>query len=333
MDHSEFFKLIRTGLPGSTFLLHGEEEYVKAQAVKAIERSIDEDLRPFNFAALSKPSPQELMENCETLPLFADQRCVVCYELADNTEPTKYADVISGHPAETALIIAVKGELSANSALLKLVKKSGEEVKFSRLSQTDRAKWVIKHCSEAGVEIDRDTALLLVRMVGDDMADLVGETDKLIDFAGEGGLVTPQHISACIRASLDVRIFDMLDLFTAGRTADGIKALHALMDEGSDAMGISGFLSSRFKLMLEARRAFDAGKSKREFASSVEGSSYANEKAFEAAMKFTQEELLQLVSDLSDTAFIKISGRMKEDKYLEFILMKQNWRQRPVKRV
>ena len=330
MNHTDFFKLIRGGIPGGAFVLHGEEEYVKAQAVKLCRDGIDEDFRPFNYSELIKPSVQELSESCETLPLFTDRRVVVCNELADGAEASKYVEAFKNVPAETLLLVVFKGKLAANSVVLKYAQANNREVVFDKLTPNECARWCVKHMGERGVLLTQDVAQLLVRSVGVDMANLASETDKLIDFVGEGGTVTPQDISVCIRAALDVRIFDMLDMFTYGKPGDGIAALHSLIDEGNEPISISGFLVSRFKLMLEARRGIDAGKQKREVAASMEGNKYANEKAYDAARRFTQEELIGLISDLSDTAYLKITGSVKEERYLELVLLKHDWRQFPV---
>lgn len=330
MNHSDYFKLIKKGLPGGTFILHGEEEYVKSQAVKLTLGTIDEDLRPFNTAKMNKPSVQDLSECCETLPVFCDKRIVVASELSEGAETSKFIECFKSVPEETLLLVVFKGKLAQNSSVLKYAAANGREVLFDKLSQTECAAWCIKHMGERGVLLPRDTSQLLVRIVGTDMANLVSETDKLIDFVGEGGSVTSQDIELCARAAVDVRIFDMLDMFTYGKPGDGILALHALFDEGNEPIGVSGFLVSRFKLMLEARRGIDAGRQKRDVVSAMEGNRYANEKAFDAARRFTQEELLGLIADLSDTAFMKISGVMKDEKYLELVLLKHGWRQFPV---
>ena len=330
MNHSEFFKLIRNGLPGGTYILHGEEEYVKAQALRLIEQSVEPDLRPFNVTSVAKLPPHELREVCDTLPLFSERRYVFCTELTDGAEASKYIPCFDEHSPDTALLVVFKGKLAANSAVLKYAKAKGTEALFDPLAPPECIKWCVKHCSEAGVLLPPDTARILVNTVGTDMANLVGETDKLIAFVGEGGTVRPQDISVCARAALDVRIFDMLDMFTYGKPQDGITALHALLDEGNEPMSVSAFLAGRFKLMLEARRGIDAGRNKREVASAMEGNKYANEKAYDAARRFTQEELLSLTSALSDTVYMKISGAMKDDKYLELTLLKHNWRQNPV---
>ncbi|MBR6428854.1 MAG: DNA polymerase III subunit delta [Clostridia bacterium] len=330
MNHSEFLKLIRTGLPGGTFVLHGDEEYVKAQALKLIENSVEQDLRPFNVTSVSKPAPAELSEVCDTMPLFADRRFVFCHGLADGADAAKYFPCFEEHSPETVLLVVIKGKLAANSALLKFAKKRECEALFDPLSELECAKWCIKHCAEAGVNLDRSAASVLVSRVGVDMANLVSETDKLIDYVGPGGSVTNADIDVCSRAALDVRIFDMLDMFTYGKPADGIQALHALLAEGSEPMQIASFLSGRFKLMLEARRGIDAGQRKAEVASRMEGNKYANEKAYDAARRFTREELLSLISALSDTAFLKVSGAFKDDKYLELVLLRHPWRANPV---
>ncbi|MBR0136059.1 MAG: DNA polymerase III subunit delta [Clostridia bacterium] len=330
MNHGDFFKLIRQGIPCDTFLLHGEEEYVKEQAVKLLSESIEADLRPFNVSELEKPSPQELIETCDTLPLFSDKRIVICRELVDGVEPSKYMDCFSDHAPETVLILVFKGKLAANNAVFKFASKRGTEVLFDILSPQECVRWSMKHCGESGVNMPSDVARALVGLVGTDMANLVSETDKLIDYVGPGAAVTMQDISICARTAVDVRIFDMLDMFTYGKTGDGILALHALLDEGNEAMSVASFLAGRFKLMLEARRGIDMKKNKRDVVASMEGNKYANEKAFDAARRFTQEELLSLIGALSDTAYIKISGTMKEEKYLELVLLKHNWRLQPI---
>ena len=50
MNHNDFFKLIAAdGLRGA-YLLQGEEEFVKASALKAAEKLIPKDFRAFNMS-------------------------------------------------------------------------------------------------------------------------------------------------------------------------------------------------------------------------------------------------------------------------------------------
>ena len=66
MNHNDFFKLIAAdGLRGA-YLLQGEEEFVKASALKAAEKLIPEDFRAFNMSVLYEPDADALTEACET---------------------------------------------------------------------------------------------------------------------------------------------------------------------------------------------------------------------------------------------------------------------------
>lgn len=62
MNHNDFFKLIAAdGLRGA-YLLQGEEEFVKASALKAAEKLIPEDFRAFNMSVLYEPDADALTE-------------------------------------------------------------------------------------------------------------------------------------------------------------------------------------------------------------------------------------------------------------------------------
>ena len=64
MNHNDFFKLIAAdGLRGA-YLLQGEEEFVKASALKAAEKLIPEDFRAFNMSVLYEPDADALTERC-----------------------------------------------------------------------------------------------------------------------------------------------------------------------------------------------------------------------------------------------------------------------------
>ncbi len=80
--------------------MQGEEEFVKASALKAAEKLIPEDFRAFNMSVLYEPDADALTEACETLPLFGDRRLVVCNGLASGLDYPKLADYIQKNARE-----------------------------------------------------------------------------------------------------------------------------------------------------------------------------------------------------------------------------------------
>ena len=60
MNHNDFFKLIAADDLRGAYLLQGEEEFVKASALKAAEKLIPEDFRAFNMSVLYEPDADAL---------------------------------------------------------------------------------------------------------------------------------------------------------------------------------------------------------------------------------------------------------------------------------
>ncbi len=330
MKHTEFFKLIAKGGLSSAYILHGDEEYVKEQAVQRVIETIPADLRDFNVTILDRPDMSKLTEACETLPLFVDKKIVVSWDVDSSVDSAKLVEYLKSVPTETILLLVFEGKLAANLSVYKFAVKSEREVLFDYLSASECIKWIMSHAVQAGATIDARTAQIMVQLIGTELTVMFGELNKLVDLVGAGGVITPQAVSMCVKPNMDVRVFDMLELLTYGKLNDGMRALHALLEGGDEGISLSAFLSSRFKLMLEARRGIDAGKSKRDAIAAMEGNRYANEKAYDAARRFTQAELAELISELSDTMYQRISGQMKEDRYIELVLLKHEWRTQPI---
>ena len=141
MNHNDFFKLIAAdGLRGA-YLLQGEEEFVKASALKAAEKLIPEDFRAFNMSVLYEPDADALTEACETLPLFGDRRLVVCNGLASGLDYPKLADYIQKMPESSILLINIKGAADSKNSLVKRLRSEGRAVEFDELPLSDIIKW------------------------------------------------------------------------------------------------------------------------------------------------------------------------------------------------
>lgn len=224
MNHNDFFKLIAAdGLRGA-YLLQGEEEFVKASALKAAEKLIPEDFRAFNMSVLYEPDADALTEACETLPLFGDRRLVVCNGLASGLDYPKLADYIQKMPESSILLINIKGAADSKNSLVKRLRSEGRAVEFDELPLSDIIKWCMKTANKQGAVLDSDTARTFAGLVGTDMTAISNELQKLIDTVGPGGTITRDTISRCTVGSIEFQVFAMIDCFTAGKVRDGMRA-------------------------------------------------------------------------------------------------------------
>ena len=324
MNYRDFYKLINSRSLQGAYLLYGDEEFVKERAIKAVLNTVPAEMRAFNSAVLVDPSFPAVMENCETLPFFTDRRIVICRGTSqlENDEFYAYLDRL---PRETVLLIVVKGALQERSVILKHFKKQGREVFFAELSTYDIIDYCVKFAAKEHVKLDSRTARFLTERVGTDMTAVNNELQKAIDAAGEGGCITPEIITQCTSANTEYRVFEMLDKFTSGNVPEGMRALHSMLADENEALGIAAFLESRFKLMLEARLLLDSGLSVDKAVSKMEGNRYANKKACIAAKKYPQDSLRGLIKKLSSVGFAKMNDGLKASESTEDIMLEFDW--------
>lgn len=325
MNYKECIQMINSNSLTGAYLLHGSEEYVKETAVNRSIELVPEGLREFNVSLLVEADLDAIVEACETLPFIAERRIVVCRELAGGIDADALFKYSMSLDDSIILLIVVKGNLSEKSVLYKLFESAGRLIEFTELETGDIAKWCIKRSSEQGVSLDARTAQLLVRLVGADMTVINNELQKTINMAGPGGVITPQIVSECVKANIEFRVFDMIDCFTAGKIHDGMRALHGLLEDENEALGIASFLESRFKLILVARHLLDSGLNPNSVLLKMDGSRFANRKAIAAAGKYDFAALAQLVKDLADVGYRMMSGGAKAGDMIKAIMLRFNW--------
>lgn len=324
MNYRDFYKIISADALTGAYLLHGDEEYVKECAVKAAFDTVPKELRVFNTAVLTDAAPEAVIESCETLPLFYNKRVIICRGITDRVNE-KFYEYLTEIPDTAVLLIVIKGEMQEKAPLLKHFRKIGRDALFTELSEYDIAEYCVKTAYRQNVRLDMRAARFLIERVGTDMAAVKNELQKAVDAAGEGGTITKTIISECTTANQEYRVFEMLDKFTSGRVSEGMRALHSMLSDESEAMGVAAFLESRFKLMLEARLLLDSGLSVDKAAARLEGNRYASKKACLAAKKYSAARLRKLVKTLSSAGYLKIDGGLKVSVQTENAMLGFEW--------
>ncbi len=325
MNYNDFFRLINKKELSGAYLMYGSEEFVKNSAISAAQNMIDEPVRIFNISTLTDPSIDAITEACETLPLFSEKKLVICYGLQNIPDPEPLLKYIDNVPESSILLIVVRGEVQERSKLLKAFKNIGHDVNFAELSQAEVIKWCMSYAVKNGAALDKNTAAVFVGLVGVDMTCVSNEMKKLVDLVGDGGVITPDVVSNCTISNVEVRIFEMLDCFLNKKIGDGMKSLHLLLQDENEALGIAAFLESRFKLMLEGKILMSEGNTVSQAVSKMEGSKYANEKACRAAVKYSVEQLSNLVTELADVGYKMMTSGIKVSTMVETIMLKFKW--------
>ena len=307
-----FFELIRQSAAAETpalsgaYLLHGEEEYSKEQAMRQALGLVGEAARALNTQRLSNPACADVQAACETLPFFDRCRVVIVQELSPAEEEAlaAYAPTV---PPTTILLFLQRGAAKKTSPLYKAMDRLDRVIEFPRCDAPRATAFLKKRASSRGVALSPIVCHRLIEMVGLDMAALESALYRVADYVGAGRPITEEALSACITPSVEYRVFDLLSRLLAGNRREGLRMLQGMLQSGESALGLASFLAGRLKLMLAAKRMLSAGMTDAAVIKALGGSPYAAKKTVQEAKKCAENWLCRAVC-----AFAQVDAQVKQ---------------------
>ncbi|HEX3160046.1 MAG TPA: DNA polymerase III subunit delta [Gemmatimonadaceae bacterium] len=194
------------------YLLHGEDEFRKEQAVKQlVAAAVDEGLRDFNVEVRrgSELDAGTLGSLLNTPPMMADRRVVVVRDVTAlrkdaRAELDRY--LLRPSADTVAVLVAVAGA-KVDKGLLD----QAPSVPFEPLTGEHVTKWIAHYVdSELQGSIAPEAAELLHAAVGTDLPQLASELDKLLSYTG-GAIIDERAVTAIVGVRRGETLGDLLD--------------------------------------------------------------------------------------------------------------------------
>ncbi len=294
MNYADVFKIKDSSAFPSLLLFHGEEEYIKEQALAHVRGAV---VAP-GFEAVDMTvydgdvRPQALSEACETLPMMSPRRLVVardipalCASKPAEEDVKRLTAYMANVPPSTILLLYVRDRADARKAVFKAALKESAVVEFARLGEREAAGWAAKELRKAGKVIAPLVAEKLVMTAGCDLTRLGGEILKLAAYAGERGEITPEDIAAVVTRTVESTVFEMCDALLAGDGARSYKLLKELDEAGENPVGLLMLLARTLQTAYRARQWLDTGARGADLAAKMGITGYAATRTAERASR------------------------------------------------
>ena len=196
------------------YVFHGDDDFLKDARVRdLVDAAVDVATRDFN---LERRRGAEL--DAETLdallgtpPMMAERRVVVVRE-ADKLkkDPRAVLERYFAHPsADTVLLLVVPAGAKVDRALLA----GGTAVEFPTLTGERLPRWIAHHVGLTGGTITPEAGALLVEAVGNDLAQLAVELEKLASYAG--ATIDERAVAAVVGVRREESMGALLDAVAA----------------------------------------------------------------------------------------------------------------------
>lgn len=226
--------------PDPIYYLHGEEDVLKDEAVRALlERAVEPGARDFNVdqRAAADLDPESFHMLVNTPPMLAETRVVVVRGLEQLRKNAKVRGELLRYleaPSPTTVLILVQGageppdpELTRRSTVVFL----------EALSPADVERWMAARARQLELTLEPEASELLLAAVGTDLSALARELEKLGPLAAQAGRpVTRAEVAALVGLRRGETLQDLVDAALEQRPA----AAAGLVEPVLEQAGMSG---------------------------------------------------------------------------------------------
>lgn len=240
----------------------GEEVFLSSYYLNQIKKMIVRDDQ-FDYSAFESENLDGLQEAVESVPVLSDRKMVVVKGLdfsaelkADDVE--FLTELLETVPLSACLIFCCR-TIKKNSKIYKLLSDKCTVCTFDRQKPAEVIRWLLKAARAKNINIDRDTAALLIEYAGVDMTTLVNELDKLAAYCGTGGTVTPDAVEKIVIKSVDAKIYYLLDAVLDGHSDKAFLLLSEFKAENEKPIYINASIMGTLKTLLEYAYLADEG--------------------------------------------------------------------------
>ena len=258
------FRSLKKGELAPVYYLHGPEDVLKEEALAQIlDRALESALRDFNLDQRSAAvlEPEEIHALCNTLPMMAERRVVVLFDVECWKRKTKArAEFLRYLERPSPHTVVVLIQASSEDSEDKDLARGAFSVRLEPLPADRAERWVLRRADQLGLELPPEAASHLVRAVGSDLAALRSELAKLASLP-PGATLTPERVGELVGVRHGETIWDWRQAVLNGEAGRAVALLGPLLSQP----GISGVklvmqLGTALVGMGIARSLYDSGR-------------------------------------------------------------------------
>ena len=312
---------IKTGNFKNLYLLFGQERFLVSYYAKTIEElGFEKDT--FDGAA----PVHDIMMAASTLPFFSQKRLIYVrdsklFAPGRKNDSEAMAEFLPQIPADTIMVF-IETDVDRRSRMYKKTAELGRAVDCEPPSPNALTSWVSRFTKDKGKSIAPANVNLLMRTVGSDMTTISQEIEKLTAYCGNEPEILPAHIEAICTPTLESRIFDLIKAMGNGRTSQALSLYGNMLRLKESPLMILSMIIRQFRLLLLVKCGAAKKMPRQEIAKELNLRDFMVTESMEQGRRFTQEQLLQALTDCQDVDVKIKTGLVAAEVGVEMLIVK-----------
>ena len=302
------------------YLLGGSDRPKVERALRRLRARFDE--QAVERLDAETAGGEDAVAACNALGLFGGARLVV----VAGVERWKKADVESisaylASPVAGAVLALVADEPPKDDALAKVVARAGKLLRFEVPKPKDLSVWVRSELTRLGVRADDEAARRLVEIVGDDVAAVAAEVEKIAAWAGEEPVGT-REVEALAVPAHEASAWALTDAWGSRDLPRVLAACENDLEHGEEPFVVAMRLAAQVGLVRSAQALATEGLGTREIAKRLRKHEFRVRRALAHAENYSRDELDAAVVRLAELdARLKGASRLAGELELERALV------------
>jgi len=230
---------LKKGAPDPVYLLHGDEDVLKDEAVRALlDAAVDPAARDFNFdsrfaADLDAEAFHALVN---TPPMLTERRAVVVRGVDQlGKRKSKLRDELvrylgAPNPTTVLVLVSAAGEDSDPEIV-----RRATSVALGALEPERVSRWVTHYATNLALTLEPDAVDLLIAAVGNELSALARELEKLAALAGDRP-ATAADVTALVGVRRGETVHDLVDAALGRQAARAAQLVEPVLEQA----GMSG---------------------------------------------------------------------------------------------
>ena len=302
------------------YLLGGSDRPKVERALRRLRARFDE--QAVERLDAETAGGEDAVAACNALGLFGGARLVV----VAGVERWKKADVESisaylASPVAGAVLALVANEPPKDDALARVVARVGKLLRFEVPKPKDLSVWVRSELTRLGVRADDEAARRLVEIVGDDVAAVAAEVEKIAAWAGEEPVGT-REVEALAVPAHEASAWALTDAWGSRDLPRVLAACENDLEHGEEPFVVAMRLAAQVGLVRSAQALATEGLGTREIAKRLRKHEFRVRRALAHAENYSRDELDAAVVRLAELdVALKGASRLTGELELERALV------------
>lgn len=333
MNHKELFGALKRGDIARCYLFEGEEEYIKAAALKALRAQVaGGDFAVMNDTRLVDPAPDALVAAAETMPFIADRRFLEIRDCAmlqgeksknydEKSAVERLDEYLERLPDTVCMVFYVRGKADARKKLYDILKKKAVIVSFEELKEQELSQWIAQTLAKRGKKISVAACQQLWFTAGKDLTLLDNEIEKLAAYTGDREEITQEDVEAISVRSVSYKLYHLTDALLSGQCSQAMELMAEMLREGERRLAILPKLGELCRQLKYIKAMTAGGVSSGEIAKRLGIHPFVAQKNTRLARKYSLAQLNDMARWCLEAEYQVKSGKIAEEGSLEKVML------------